>query len=70
MPRDAQPTTKAIIKVIELQGYRVGIGEHEGTWICTAKRDRDGQMHTAKGEGKHATVCALAESVGVELGDG
>lgn len=27
MPRDVEPTTRAVMAVIELQGYRVGIGE-------------------------------------------
>ncbi len=66
MPRDAQPTTKAIMAAIKLQGYRVGIGEHEGTWICTAKRDSDGQLHTSKAATEHQAICELAVSVGVD----
>ena len=70
MPHDAQPTTKAILAVIELDGYRVGIGEHGGTWICTAKRDRDSQFHSVKASTEHRAICELAKSVGVDLEDG
>ena len=69
MHREAQPTTKAILKVIELDGYRVGIGELDAVWICTAKRDSDGQLHTSKTPTEHRAVCELAKSVGVELRD-
>ena len=65
MTRDAQPTTRAIMSVIELDGYRVGLGEHDGVWICTAKRDSDNQLHTAKAPTEHEAICALAELVGV-----
>ncbi len=69
MPPDAQPATRAIMAVIELQGYRVGLGEHAGTWIATAKRDADGQFHGSKVPEEHAAICGLAESVGVDLQD-
>ena len=55
------------MSVIELDGYRVGIGELNGTWICTAKRDSDGQLHTAKGTTEHETLCALPETVTVAV---
>lgn len=70
MPRDAQPTTKAIMKLVELQGYRIGLGEYEGIWIATAKRDHDGQFHVAKAPEEHIAICELAESVGIDLEDG
>ena len=70
MPRDAKPTTKAIIKLVELEGYRVGLGEYEGTWIATAKCDHDGQMHVAKAPEEHRAICELAMSVGINIGDG
>ena len=70
MSREAPAETKAAFTVIELQGYRVGLGEHDGTWIATAQRDADGQFHSAKAPDEHRAICELAVSVGVELGDG
>lgn len=48
MPRDTSPTTRAIFAVLELDGYRCGLGELDGTWIATANRDSDGQFHSIK----------------------
>jgi len=67
MPRDTSPTTKTIFAVLELDGYRCGLGEHDDTRIATAKRDSDGQFHSVKASSEDE---AVAESVGVELGNG
>ena len=58
------------MKLVEMEGYRVGLGEYEGTWIATAKRDSDGQFHVSKAPEEHLAICELAMSVGIDLEDG
>lgn len=53
--------------VIELQGYRCGLGDIGGTWIATAKRDHDGQFHVTKATEEHLAICEPAISVGIDL---
>ena len=40
------------------------------TWIATAKRDPDGDFHVAKAPNEHRAISELAQSVGIDLGDG
>lgn len=65
MSRDISMQNQAIMARIQALGYRTGIGEMNGRWIATAKRDSDGQFHVAKGETEDEVVALLAESAGV-----
>lgn len=65
MSRDISIQNKAIMARIQALGYRIGIGEMNGRWIATAKRDSDGQFHVAKGETENEVVALLAESAGI-----
>ena len=57
------------MKLIELEGYRVGLGEFEGIWIATAKNDRDNQFHVAKAPDEDQAISELANSVGIDMKD-
>lgn len=70
MSRDTSPPTKAAFVALEQHGYRCDLGELDGIWIATAKRDHDGQFHSAKASTEEEAVVGLAESVGVELAGG
>lgn len=70
MPRVPSSTTRAVFAVIELEGYRCGLGELDGVFYATAKRDKDGQFHSAKASTEGEAVAGLAELVGVDLADG
>lgn len=60
MHRDVSPHNRATLRTIEGLGYRVGIGEHAGQCIATAKRDIDNQFHVARGDNEDAIVAPLA----------
>lgn len=63
MPRDISDHNRDTLKRIEAMGYRVGIGEGDGRWIATAKRDSDGQFHVSKAGSEDEAVMTLAELV-------
>lgn len=69
MPRDITPSNRAVVRSIVALGYRVGIGEHEGVWIATAKDDAADQFHSVKAPSEDQAVSELAISVGIELDD-
>jgi len=55
---------------VESLGYRVGIGEQDGHWIATAKRDTDGQFHVSKAASEREVIDGLLHLVGIPPASG
>lgn len=68
-PTPLDATSRAIVMLMERNGYEVFIKSQDGSHQWTAVDER-GERYIVRGDDRYEALCGLAERIGIDLEDG